>query len=79
MRLFLKPLSADAKYSRHIMGDLPQPIQMHLSWKPNYFSDNFIVFLEPASNLQHFGEKTERHSLSIYEIIHSEKRGYLNA
>ena len=30
-RLFLDPLTADAKYSRHNAGDLLQPIQTHLS------------------------------------------------
>ena len=29
--LFVNPLTADAKYSRHVTGTLQQPIQMHLS------------------------------------------------
>ena len=29
--LFVNPLTADAKYSRHITGNLLQPIQMNLS------------------------------------------------
>ena len=29
--LFLNPLTSEAKYSRNNMGNLPQPIQVHLS------------------------------------------------
>ena len=30
LRLYLNPLSADARYSHHNLRNLPQPIQMHL-------------------------------------------------
>ena len=39
----------------------------------------FIAFLESVLNLQRFQKKIELHSLSISEIIDSERRGYLNA
>ena len=36
------------------------------------------AFVNSISNFQHFETKDEPHSLSISEIIDSEKRGYLN-
>ena len=42
------------------------------------FSGCFIVFLECASNLEHFEKKDELPSLVISEIVDSETVGYLN-
>ena len=47
--------------------------------KPKTFSLYFVAFLETTRNFYHFRKKIEHHSLSISEIIHSKKRGYLNA
>ena len=52
---------------------------MQLSKKPKTFCRNLIVFLECTLNFEHFENKNERHSLSISEIIDSERQGYLNA
>ena len=43
-----------------------------------FFPDFFFVYLECASNLEHFEKKDEHPSLVISEIIYSERVGYLN-
>ena len=78
LRLFLNTLTADDKYSRSIMLNLPQQFQTALSQKQKTFSGFFIAFLEFAWNLEHFQEKDEYPSLIISKIIHAERRGYLN-
>ena len=50
---------------------------MQLFEKPTTFCCFFIAFLESTLNLKHF-EKNYPHSLSISEIIDSERRGYVN-
>ena len=52
---------------------------MQVSKKPKTFCCNFIDFLESKLKFKHFEQKSEPHSLSISEIIDSERRGYLNA
>ena len=59
-------------------------MQMQLSKKPNTFCRFFIAFLESTLNFEHFvkkkkKKKNEPRSLSISEVIDSEKRAYLNA
>ena len=39
----------------------------------------FIAFLEFTLNFEHFEKKNEPHSLSLSEVIDSERRAYLNA
>ena len=51
---------------------------MQLSKKPKIFCCNFIAVLDSKLNFEHF-EKYEPCSLSISEIIDSERRDYLNA
>ena len=51
---------------------------MQLSKKFKLFCCNFIVVLESTLNFEHFEKKNESHSLSISEIINSERRSYLN-
>ena len=68
----------DDEYFRHARENLPLPVQVQLSKKPNTFCRFFIAFLESTCNFERF-EKNELHSLSISEIINSERRGYLNA
>ena len=49
---------------------------MHLSQKLKTFCQYFIAFLESTLNI--LNKNLERHSLSISEIIPSEKRNSLN-
>ena len=78
LRLFVKTLTADDKYSGSNMQSLWQQFQTSLSQKQKTFSGFFIAFLKCAWNLEHFQKKDEYPSLFIYEIIDAEKRGYLN-
>ena len=60
------------------MQNFPQQLQTPISQKQKVFSEFFILYLECASNLEHFGKKDEHPSLVISEIIDSERVGYLN-
>ena len=51
---------------------------MHLSQKSKTFYQNSIQISESTGNLEHFEKEVEPHSFRLYEIIHSEKRGYQN-
>ena len=75
LRLFVKTLTADDKYSGSNMQSLPQQFQTPLSQKPKTFSGFFIAFLKCAGNLEHFQKNDEYLSLVISEIVHAEKRG----
>ena len=59
------------------MQNLPQQFQTSLSKKQKIFSGFFIALLKCAWNLEHFQKKDEYFSLIIYEIIDTERRGYL--
>ena len=59
------------------MQNLPQQFQTSLSKKQKIFSGFFIALLKCAWNLEHFQKKDEYSSLIIYEIIDTERRGYL--
>ena len=78
LRPFVNGLTADDKYSSTNMKNLAQQFQTPLSPKQKTFSKFFIAFLKCAWNLEHFQEKDEYPSLTISEIIHAERRGYLN-
>ena len=54
-------------------------MQMQLPEKPKTFCQFFIAFLKCTLNFEHFEKKNEPHSLSISEVIDSERRAYLNA
>ena len=60
------------------MQNLPQQFPTLLSPKQKTFSEFFIAFLKCAWKLEHFQKKDEYPSLTISEMIDSEKRGYLN-
>ena len=77
-RLFVKPLTADDKYSGSNMQNLLQQFKALLCYKQKTFSWFFMAFLKCACNLEHFQKKYEYPSLIIFEIIDAEKRGYLN-
>ena len=78
LRLFVKTLTADDKYSGGNMQSLLRQFQTPLSQTQNPFSGFFIAFLKCAWNLEHFQKRDEYPSLFISEIIDAEKRGYLN-
>ena len=78
LKLFVNALTANGKYSRGNMQNLPQQFQTPLSEKQKTFSGFFIAFLKCAWNLEHFQKKNEYSSLIISEIIDAERRGYLN-
>ena len=59
------------------MQNLPQQFQTSISKKQMIFSGFFIALLKCAWNLEHFQKKDEYSSLIIYEIIDTERRGYL--
>ena len=71
-------LTANYEYSRSNRENLPLPIQMQLSKKAKIFCCIFISFLKSTLNFEHF-EKDGPASLSIPEVIDSERRAYLNA
>ena len=60
------------------MQNFPQQFQTPLSQKQKIFSGFFIAFVKYAWNVEHFQKKDEYPSLIISEIMHAEKRGYLN-
>ena len=78
LRLFIKALTADDKYSGSNMQNLRQQFQTPASQKQKVFSGFFIAFLKCAWNLEHFQKKDEYRSVLISEIIDAERRGYLN-
>ena len=78
LRLFVKTLTADDKYSGSNMQSLPQQFQTPISQKQKTFSEFFIAFLKCAWNLEHFRKHDQYPSLYISEIIDAEKCDYLN-
>ena len=77
LRLFVKSLTADNKYSRCNLHNLTQ-IQTPLSLKQKIFSRFFIADVKCALNLENFEYKVEYISLNFSEIIYSERAGWLN-
>ena len=78
LRLFVKALTADNKYSDSNMKNFHQQFQTPLSQKKKTLSGFFMAFMKCAWNLEHFQKKDEFSSLIISEIIDAERRGYLN-
>ena len=52
---------------------------MQLPTKQKTVCCNFTEFLESILNFEHFEKKNGSYSLTIFEMIDSERRGYLNA
>ena len=77
--LFVNTLTAEYTYSRRNMQTLRQQVQMPLSLKQKSFSGFFFAFLKCTWNGEYFQKKGESSSLSISEIIDSERGGYLSA
>ena len=76
-RLFVNTLTPGDKYSLRNMQIFWQQIQAPLSQKVKTFCGFFIGFLKYAWNLEHSEKKEEYPSLSITEIIASERDVYL--
>ena len=77
-RLFVNTLTPDDKYSRRNMQIFWQQLQTLLSQKEKTFFWLFIAFPKRAWNLKHSEKKEEYPSLSITEIIASERDVYLS-
>ena len=77
--LFVNTLTAEYKYSRRNMQTLTQQVQKPLSLKQKTFSWFLFSFLKSTWNGEHSQKKGESSSLSISEIIDSERGGYLRA
>ena len=74
LRLFVKTLTADDKYSGNNMQSLPQQFQTPFSQKQKIFSGFFIAFQKCAWNLEHFRKNDEYPSFFISEITDVERR-----
>ena len=73
LRLLVKTLTDDKKYSFLYRENLTQPIQILLSQKPKTFSEFFSTFSKPKLNFEHFQKKDHPHSRTISQITVSEK------
>ena len=76
---FVNTLTAKYTYSRRNIHTFTQQVQTPLSLKQKTFSRFFIAILKSTWNGEHFQKKGESSSLSISEIIHSKRGGYLSA
>ena len=73
LRLLVKTLTDDEKYSLLYRENLTQPIQILLSQKQKTFSQFFSTFLKSTLNFAHFQKKDDSHSRCISQITVSEK------
>ena len=78
LRLFVKTLTDDEKYSVLYRDSLTQPIQILLSQKQKSFSQFCAAFLKSTLNFAHFQEKDDTHSRCIFKITVSEKGNSIN-
>ena len=68
LRLLVKALTDDKKYSLLYRENLTQPIQILLSQKPKNFSRFFSSFLKSNLNSKLFQKKDDPHSRCISHI-----------
>ena len=73
LRLLVKTLTDDEKYSLLYRENLTQPIEILLSQKPKTFSHFFSAFSKSRLNFAHFLKKDDPHSRCISQITVSEK------
>ena len=73
LRLLVKTLTDDEKYSLPYRENLTQPIQILLSQKRKAFSQFFFEFSKSTLNFEHFQRKDDPHSRIISQITVSEK------
>ena len=78
LRLLVKTLTDDEKYSLLYRENLTQSIQILLYQKRNSFSRFFIAFLKSTLNFEHFKKKDDPHSRCISQITVSEKGDEIN-
>ena len=71
LRLLVKTLTDDEKYSLLYRENLTQPIQILLSQKRK--TQFFSAFLKSTLNFAHFQKKDDSHSRCISQITVSEK------
>ena len=73
LRLLVKTLTDDEKYSLLYRENLTQPIQLLLSQKRKTVSQLFSAFLKSTLNFEHFQKKDDPLSRCIFQITVSEK------
>ena len=73
LRLLVKTLTDDEKYSLLQRENLTQPIQILLSQKQKTFSQFFSKFSKSTLNFEHFQRKDHPHSRIISQITVTEK------
>ena len=73
LRLLVKTLTDDEKYSLLYRENLMQAIQILLSEKRNLFSQFFSAFLKSTLNFEHFQKKDDPHSRCISQLTVSKK------
>ena len=78
LRLLVKTLTDDEKYSLLYRENLMQAIQILLSLKRNSFSQFFSAFLKSTLNFEHFKKKDDPHSRCISQVTVSEKGDEIN-
>ena len=78
LRLLVKTLTDDDKYSLLYRENLKQPIQILLSEKQKTFSEFFSAFLKYTLNYADFQKKDYPHSRSISQITVSKKGEKIN-
>ena len=75
----MKTLVVDDKYSRRNVQNFQQQLPTALSQTQKILPAIFTSFIKSTSNSEHFFlKKGESPSLSISQIIDSERGGYLN-
>ena len=72
LRLLVKTLTDDEKYSVLYTENLTQPIQILLYQKRKTFSQFFSAFLKCTLNFPYFQKKDDPHSRCISQITVSE-------
>ena len=73
LRLLVKTLTDDEKYSLLYRENLTQPIQILLSQKRKTLSEFFSAFVKSTLNFEHFQKKDDPHSRNISKITVPEK------
>ena len=74
LRLLVKTLTDDEKYSLLYRENLTQPIQILLSQKPKTFSRLSSEIFIPTLNFEHIQKKDDPHSRCISQITVPKKR-----
>ena len=75
---FVNTMTADYKYFRQNLENLPEQVQTQISLKPKTFAGFFIASLKSTLNLEYFEKKDESDSLSITEINNCKTSSYLS-